>query len=69
MKLTWEKDENYKAISIYLTNGFERIALHFEDALSESCWTFANGKGEILSDAIPKELVDALYEHIKDRKC
>lgn len=64
----WLKNEEYNSISIYLSSDDERFALHFEDRLEESSWTYTNKAKEVSSSIISKELMNALREHLEARK-
>lgn len=64
----WLKNEEYKSISVYLSSDDERLALHFEDDLTESSWTYINKAKEVYSGRISTELIAALREHLEVRK-
>lgn len=64
----WLKNEEYNSISVYLSSDDERFALHFEDNLTESSWTYINKAKEVFSGIISTEFMGALRQHLEARK-
>lgn len=61
-------DELGGGISASLIGNDKRFAIHFENDLKESSWTYVEKVGDIEGGILPTEFIDALRQHLEARK-